>query len=599
MIETFSKVFDLLDARERRKFYLLVVLSLGMGIVEALGVLSVLPFIAVAANPQAIQNSSYLSAVYDFFGFTSTASFLVALGATVFAVLIGGITVRVVTLYALTRFARMRALSLGQRLIHRYLSQPYAWHLGQHTSRLSTTVLTEVQKVVDHSVLGAMNLIAYGAVTLCILGLLFMVEPIAALAVGGLLGSAYGLIFLVVRRWLTRLGRARVEANRERFRVTGEALSGIKEVKVLGLEEPYLRRFRKAMRRFVEVEATQTLIAAVPRNGLEALTFGGMILFVLWVLITRQGDMMAALPVLGLYAFAGVRLFPTLQKLYATIAALRFGAPALDALHADLTAPLDEGEVNAAPGPALRLTRSINLDGIVYQFAAADRPALDGLDLRIEARTTVGIVGATGAGKTTAVDVMLGLLTPQAGEMRVDGVRIDRSNVRAWQRSVGYVPQTIFLLDDTVAANIAFGETPDRIDRAAVERAARVARLHDFVLGLPKGYDTLVGERGAQLSGGQRQRVGIARALYRNPDVIVFDEATSALDNITEKAVIEAVHALGREKTIVMIAHRLTTVRRCDVIFYLEGGRVVAQGTYDALVRDSTQFRALHEATAG
>jgi ATP-binding cassette, subfamily B, bacterial PglK len=516
----------------------------------------------------------------------------------VFVVLIGGITIRVVTLYALVRFARMRALSLGQKLLHRYLSHPYAWHLNQHTSRLSTTLLTEVQKVVDHSVLGAMNLVAHGAVTLCILTLLFVVEPVAALAVGGLLGSAYGVIFLVVRRWLTRLGGERVEANKERFRVTGEALSGIKEVKVLGLEEPYLHRFRKAMRRYVEVEATQALIAAVPRNGLEALTFGGMILFVLWVLLTRHGDMMAALPVLGLYAFAGVRLFPTMQKLYDTVATLRFGAPALQALHADLTAPIEGGDrIGAARGPAIRLRESLELSGIVYQFAAADRPALDRLDLRIEARTTVGIVGSTGAGKTTAVDVMLGLLAPQAGEMRVDGVRIDDANVRDWQRSVGYVPQTIFLLDDTVAANIAFGETPERIDREAVERVARVARLHDFVAELPKGYDTLVGERGARLSGGQRQRVGIARALYRNPDVIVFDEATSALDNLTEKAVIEAVHALGREKTIVMIAHRLTTVKRCDAIFLLEHGRVVARGTYDDLVRGNTQFRALHEAT--
>jgi ATP-binding cassette, subfamily B, bacterial PglK len=351
------------------------------------------------------------------------------------------------------------------------------------------------------------------------------------------------------------------------------------------------------LRRFVEVDATKALIGTLPRDLLEALTFGGMILFVLWVLVTRQGDMMAALPVLGLYAFAGVRLFPMMQKLYATIANLRAGQPALDALHADLTGPVAGETIAPAAGPAIRLSRALELDGVVYQFAAADRPALDGLSLRIEACTTVGIVGSTGAGKTTAVDVMLGLLAPQAGAMRVDGQRIDGANVRAWQKSVGYVPQAIFLLDDTVAANIAFGEAPEAIDMAAVERAARVARLHDFVTELPRGYDTVVGERGARLSGGQRQRVGIARALYRDPDVIVFDEATSALDNLTEKAVIEAVHDLGQEKTIVMIAHRLTTVKRCDVIFFLEGGRVVAQGAYDELVRGNTEFRALHEAT--
>jgi ABC-type multidrug transport system fused ATPase/permease subunit len=597
MIETFSKIFDLLDARERRNFFLLVGLSLVLGLVEAIGVLSILPFIAVAANPDAIAQSALLTRLYDGFGFESTQSFLIALGVVVFAVLVGGIAVRSVTFYALTRFGRMRTLSLGRKLLQRYLGQPYAWHLDRHTARLSTRVLSEVQQVVDGSVLSAMQMIAHAAVTVCIVALLFAVEPVAALAVGGVLCLAYGLVFVAVRRWLLRLGQVKVEANAQRFRVTQEALAGIKDVKLMGLEEPYLRRFSNAARRFVRVQATQALISELPRNALEALTFGAMILFVLWVLATRQGDMIEALPILGLYAFAGIRLFPALQKLYNTFARVRFGKPALDSLHADLTEPIAGEKVASSAGPALGLREAIELDGIVYKFAAADRPALDRLDLRIEARTSVGIVGATGAGKTTAVDVILGLLAPQAGEMRVDGVRIDGSNLRAWQRSVGYVPQSIYLLDDTIAANIAFGQKPEAIDRAAVERAARIAKLHDFVMELPRGYDTLIGERGARISGGQRQRVGIARALYRDPDLLVFDEATSALDNITEKAVMEAIEEIGREKTVVMIAHRLTTVRRCDVIFYLEAGSVAAAGSYDALLGSDRRFRALHEAS--
>jgi ATP-binding cassette, subfamily B, bacterial PglK len=596
MIETFSKIFDLLEARERRNFFLLVGASLLLGLVEAVGVLSILPFIAVASNPDAITQSEILSTLYDVLGFESTQAFLIALGGAVFVVLLGGIALRTLTFYGLTRFGRMRALSIGRKLLYRYLNQPYVWHLDQHTARLSTRVLSEVQQVVDGSIVSAMQLIAHVAVTLCIVALLFAVEPLAALVVGGTLCAAYGLVFLGVRRWLLRLGQTKVEANAQRFRVTQEALAGIKDVKLLGLEEPYLGRFSSAAGRFVRVKATQSLINELPRNALEALTFGAMILFVLWVLATRQGNMIEALPVLGLYAFAGIRLFPTLQKLYSTFARVRFGKPALDALHADLMAPI-EGEVVAPlSGPSIRLREALELKDVVYKFAAADRPALAGLSLRIDARTTVGIVGSTGAGKTTAVDVMLGLLTPQAGEMRVDGVRIDGSNVRVWQRSVGYVPQSIYLLDDTVAANIAFGQKGRSIDRAAVERAARIAKLHEFVTDLPRGYDTLVGERGARMSGGQRQRVGIARALYRDPDVLVFDEATSALDNLTEKAVMEAIEDLGREKTIVMIAHRLTTVRRCDVIFYLEAGRVVASGSYDELLGTSTRFRALHEA---
>jgi ATP-binding cassette, subfamily B, bacterial PglK len=597
MIETYSKILDLLDARERRNFFLLVGMSMLLGVVEAMGILSVLPFIAVASDPSTIERSELLGRFYDFLGFESTSAFLIALGAVVFLVLVGGITIRVVTFYALTRFARMRTLSLGRKLIRRYLSQPYAWHLERNTAGLSTAVLSEVGTVVNGSIINAMQLVAHLAVTFCIVILLFLVEPLAAIVLGGALCLAYGLIFVVVRRSLHRLGEARLAANAQRFRVTQEALAGIKDVKLLALEEPYLAHFSSVTGRFVRVQAKQSLINEIPTNALQALTFGGMILFVLWVISTRQGNMIEALPVLGLYAFAGVRLFPALQKLYSAVAKLRFGKPALDALHADLMAPIDGGRIAQPTGPAIRLTQALELSDVVYRFANADRAALDGINLRIEARTTVGIVGATGAGKTTAADVMLGLLVPQEGEMRVDGTKIDGSNIRGWQKSVGYVPQSIYLLDDTVTANVAFGIARNAIDMAAVERAARIAKLHDFVVDLPQGYDTLVGERGARLSGGQRQRVGIARALYRDPDVLVFDEATSALDNLTEKAVMQAVQALGRQKTIVMIAHRLTTVRRCDVIFHLEAGRVLASGSYDELLGTSTGFRALHEAT--
>ena len=229
-----------------------------------------------------------------------------------------------------------------------------------------------------------------------------------------------------------------------------------------------------------------------------------------------------------------------------------------------------------------------------FSYPLAERKALQGLSLSIPARTTVGIVGGTGAGKTTAVDLMLGLLTVQEGTLAVDGMPITARNLRAWQDNIGYVPQAIFLTDDTVAANIAFGIPPEQVDRAAVERAARIAELHDFVTEeLPQGYDTLVGERGIRLSGGQRQRIGIARALYHDPDVLIMDEATSALDNLTEKAVMDAVHNLGHAKTIVLIAHRLTTVQSCDTIFMLEHGRLIAQGCYDELLDSSRKFRAM------
>lgn len=298
---------------------------------------------------------------------------------------------------------------------------------------------------------------------------------------------------------------------------------------------------------------------------LEAIVFGAMLALLMTLLAKADGRLSEVLPVIGLYAFAGARLFPAMQIVYGALAAFRFNAPVLHRLHAELA---QAGSPQAEPTARLPLKRRLELAGVRFAYPGAPRPALDGVSLSIDVNTTVGVVGRTGAGKTTLIDVILGLLTPQAGQVLVDGVPLGPDNLRAWQRNIGYVPQQIFLADDSVAANIAFGEPSKAIDMVAVERAARIAELHDFVSHeLPEGYATQVGERGVRLSGGQRQRIGIARALYKDPDILVLDEATSALDNATEKAVMDAVRNLSHLKTIVMIAHRLSSLEGCDDIF--------------------------------
>jgi len=333
------------------------------------------------------------------------------------------------------------------------------------------------------------------------------------------------------------------------------------------------------------------VIRQLQRFVLEAIAFGGMLLVVLY-LMTQSSSFASALPIIALYAFAGYRLMPALQQIYGAVIQLRFAGAALDALHADLMSLQP-----ARPSPsqdALPFGQVIMLNKVQYRYPNAPRPALKNLTLAIPARATVGLVGATGSGKTTTVDLILGLLEPQEGTLEVDGKVIAEHNKRAWQRTIGYVPQQIYLADDTVAANIAFGLDAKDINYAAVERAARIANLHDFVLNeLPQKYQTTVGERGVRLSGGQRQRIGIARALYHNPQVLILDEATSALDNLTEKAVMEAVHNLGHEITIILIAHRLSTVKACDQIFLLEKGELKAQGKFDELTAASERFRGM------
>jgi len=436
-----------------------------------------------------------------------------------------------------------------------------------------------------------MNLIAQGAVATALLTLLILIDPQLALIVGLTLATVYTLIFKATRGILSRVGVDRLKANQERFTAVSEAFGASKEVKFGGLEQTFINRFSKHARAYASRQATAQVIGQLPRFALEAITFGGMLLLVLY-LMAQSGSFDSALPVIALYAFAGYRLMPALQQIYSAVTAMRFVGPALDSLHVDLMSLKYQ-----LPGPgqdSMALKETITLNQIQYSYPSAPQPALKNISLTIPARSTVGLVGTTGSGKTTTVDLILGLLDVQEGTLAVDGQVITEHNKRAWQRSIGYVPQQIYLADDTVAANIAFGIQAKDIDQAAVERAAKIANLHDFVVNeLPQQYQTTVGERGVRLSGGQRQRIGIARALYHTPQVLILDEATSALDNLTEQAVMEAVHNIGHEITIILIAHRLSTVKACDTIFLLEKGLLKGQGTFEQLIRTNERFGEL------
>ena len=587
-----AKILDLLSPQEHRRAYLLLGMILIMAFLETVGVASIMPFMAVLANPGVVQTNPYLVVAYAGLGFTDAESFLFFLGLVVFVALVFSIGFKALTTWALLHFTQMRNYSLGQRLVAGYLHQPYEWFLNRHSADLGKTVLSEVQLVITNALMPLMQLLAQGAVVIALLGLLIAADPGLALTTGSVMGLGYGGIYVALRRRLARLGRERVATNQTRFQILIEAFGGIKEVKIAGLEDAFLDRFDGPAQRFARTQVTAAVVSQIPRYALEILAFGGLLLVVLYLMQTADG-LQGALPIIALYAFAAYRLMPALQMCYAQLTQLRFAGPALDSLHQDLVS-LAPRPVRAPASTHPPLMRAITLEGVSYAYPRAPHPAVRALDLQIRAFSTVGLVGATGSGKTTTVDIILGLLEPQAGQLCVDGVPLTVENRRAWQRSLGYVPQQIFLADDTVAANIAFGIPKNQIDQEAVERAARIANLHDFVtLEMPQGYSTVVGERGIRLSGGQRQRIGIARALYHRPQALILDEATSALDNITEQAVMDAVHNLGGEITIVMIAHRLSTVRECNRIYLLEHGQLVAQGSYDELTVTNARFRAM------
>ncbi len=597
MIKPFKTVFSLLGSRERRSGAIVFAIILTRGILETVGVVSVMPFIAVASNPALIQSNRLLRNAYELLGFTTTGSFLIALCGAAFAVLVVSTILGAIANAATYRYAQRCNLHLSCKLLAAYLARPYSWFLNQHTAELSKTVLHDVDYVVSLIVVPSINMMSKIVAVIFLLILVIAIDPVVAVTAAAMFGLIYAAIFWLTRRRLVALGKQIFSANEVRFKTAQEALSGFRDVKIAGLESAYVEKYREQALRFSRADLHYKVIADLPKFLLEAVAFGGMLGILLFLLISRPGGLAAALPVVAVYAFAGYKLLPAMQQIYQSLAMIKVGGESLSRVEREIRehAVDSASPTSAVTGSDLRpLSKEICLDHVTFTYPGAEKPALSDLQLTISANSMVAFVGSTGAGKTTVVDLLLGLLSPSAGALRVDGQAIGSEQVRAWQRDVGYVPQQVFLVDDTVAANIAFGISPEKIDTVAVERAAALAELHDFIVeNMSDGYQTRIGERGIRLSGGQRQRIGIARALYHDPTVLVLDEATSALDNTTERAVMSSIRNLAQRKTVIIIAHRLSTVQDCDVVFMLEAGRVTASGTFDEVVASNERFREM------
>ncbi len=592
------KAYRLLDAREQRQAWVVLAIVTVMALFDTLGTVSIMPFLAVLANPGLIQSNQVLARIYSFLGSGGTESFLIFLGSASFALLIISASVRTVGLFLVNRFTMMRSFSIASRLMDTYLRQPYAFYLNRHTGDMAKDLLSEISLLVTQVYQPATNLFAQTTLLIVLVTLLVVVNPGVALIGIAVLVVSYGGIYLVIRRYISRAGRERVLANKERYRITAEALGGIKTIKLLGREAYYRDAFSSVTKRFSQLQAMNSTLSMVPRYTIEAIAFGGVILLTLALMVkyrdSATGPLAQILPLLGFYAFSGYRILPAVQGIYQSVTQLRFGEAALDSISEDLAARdalplLHEGHVEPLP-----FHREVELAGLGFSYPKSEAVSLHDISLTIPAGSTLGIVGSTGAGKTTLVDLFLGLLAADTGEIRVDGTVVTPQNLRAWQADLGYVPQDIFLLDASVAENIALGVKPADIDHDRVRDAARMAQILDFVeTQMAEGFATKVGERGVRLSGGQRQRIGIARALYNNPGIIVFDEATSALDNLTEQEVVRAIGALSGSKTILLIAHRISTVRNCNQILVLERGRMIGLGTYADLYQSNEKFRSL------
>lgn len=593
MFVTLRKLLKLLTPRERRRLVIIFFAIIAMGGAQILAVGSVVPFVSLVANRELVHENHWLAWVYDTFGFASTNDFLIFMGVIVVVLLIAGNAFIAFTIWLISRFAWNTQRSLSTRLLAHYLAQPYPTFLNRNSADTGKNILSESQQVSKGIMLPVLNVAAFSITVLFIIGFLFWLNPLLTAMVVAVFGSGHLLIYLTVRRTLLRVGRRRLAANTARFKAVNEAFGSVKEVKVLGRESGFVKQFVPSARRFADAMASQQVLSQVPHYIVDALAFGFIMALFLYFLSSGKSTQ-GVLPMASAFALAGYRMRPALQRIFKEFTTLRFNQAALEVLYHDLQGSLPVSRA-AMPSPSKRLpfARELRLEQVSYTYPGASESALRDVTLTIPHQGSVAFVGSTGAGKTSLADVILGLLSPDSGVLKVDGVALNDDNLRGWQANVGYVPQEIYLRDDTVAANIAFGVPPEEIDFDAVERAARTAHIHDFILELPQGYETVTGERGVRLSGGQRQRIGIARALYHDPEVLVLDEATSALDTTTEAAVHQAITEVAAAKTVIVIAHRLATVRRCDQLYLLEKGRIISSGNYSELLEASPQFQRM------
>jgi len=598
VLSSLKELYSLLTHEQRHKLLRLQVLVVLMSFAEITGVVSIGPFMALVGDMSQLEGQGRLAQLYQVSDAASPEQFLFWLGICVLVLLTGASLISMFTLWRLFMYGARVGAELSSRLYHHYMHQPWLFHASGSSSQLTNQISQECERITGSIINPFMQMNAKLVMALFMAVAVFLYNPMVTLAGLMFFSLSYFLLYHFVRRRLIANGRAITEAQQLRFKLMGEGFGGIKDALLLGRQRVFTQRFEAASERFAEAQSTTQTMGQVPRYALELVAFGSVIFLMLYLLSAHQGNLGTILPVLSVYALAGFKLLPAFQQVYTGISQIRGNLAAFEALRDDLRASAVAPQLNQSDltdQTHLHLTpkNNIRLEEVVFTYPGKEEPALKGLNLEIPANHVIGLVGLSGSGKSTAIDLLLGLIEPDSGQVLIDGKPLTADNRRAWQNTLGFVPQAIFLADSSIRENIAFGLSPEAIDEHQIKRAARMAHLDELLAELPNGLDTRVGERGVQLSGGQRQRIGIARALYHDANVLVLDEATSALDGITEKLIMDAIHDFAGKKNIIMIAHRLATVKQCDCIYLIKDGKVLDSGSYDDLADRNTTFKRM------
>lgn len=583
-----KKSFFLVRPYGLRKLGIVFAIILAQGLFQVIGVTSVFPFLALAANPDVLRNSpvgswflGLLPSMGDNQLLILAGCFAIAMLLLSNALMLGGEVIR-------ARYSHGFGHWLRLRLLERMVSNPYRYFLMRNTGELLKKTVGDVMSYVQGVLAPLLEGIARLITAVCLLLTLLLVDFILAIIAAVSFGTFYILVFYLLRNRRRVTSATMKMANRGAMREAQQLLGGIKPIKVHGSEAAFIDRYAKHSFTQSTLFKWFPIYQNAPRYLVEPLAFGGVVALVV-ILAARGEDFASLLPTLGVMALAGYRLIPNLQLLYGAATGISLMMHSLEEVYEefiDAEKPSDRVSTLDFRKKVEPLTwqDSVQMENLTFAYSETSRPVLNDISLRIRKRQFIAFIGQTGSGKSTLIDILLGLHWPQSGQLLVDGEPLTRDSIRNWRAGIGYVPQEIFLLDDSITANIAFGIDHRHIDMGRVKQAAEVAQIKEFIeTEMPDGFRTTVGERGVRLSGGQRQRIGLARALYRQPDLLVLDEATSALDNATETALMQAIEGLYGQITLVIIAHRLSTIKRADCIYVLKGGRLDQRGTFEEL----------------
>ena len=595
MLKVIKQLFVLLTDKQLKQFYLLQVLVVIMAFTELLGIASIAPFMALVGDISILETNGIFAQLYKMSGLNNPMDFLFYTGVIVLVMLAFSTVISMFTTWKLSIFGARIGTEIADRLYSYYMQQSWQFHASGSSAQLTKQVSTEAARISSQIVQPLMIMNSKLVLALFISISIVIYDPVIAILGLFIFSLAYFVLYRLVRQKLESNGQQLSEVSTRRFRLMNEGFGGIKDVLLLNRSHDFITRFHDSGKVFARAQGTNIAISQVPRYFIELIAFGAMISLVLVLIKVHSGNLGEVLPILAVYALAAFKLLPALQQIYSSLSQIKGNTAAFEAVKDDLERSFDSQKTSSdtVVSTPIDLKRSIKLSNIEFTYPGKDRPAVDGVNMGIPVNSVIGLVGSSGSGKSTLIDLLLGLLTPQQGGIYVDDIRITADNKRAWQDLLGFVPQSIFLSEGSIAENIAFGIPAKDISLKQVNKALNLANLTELVEQLPDGVNTRVGERGVQLSGGQRQRIGIARALYHEAEVLVFDEATSALDGITEKIVMDAIHEFSGQKTIIMIAHRLKTVEKCDLIYFMEHGKIIDHGTYQELVVRNVKFKEM------